>query len=103
MLSVITMAAVTNPGSAEPVVIPVVAICFGHNAQPLPEPDLEREQRIQAEGLLMQADMLRWKRTGDSASRDTAIRHQAQMFELIKGRSARACAWIAEQKGLAHA
>lgn len=103
MLSTITMAAVTSPGSPDPVVNPVVAICFGLHSQPLPEQDQEREFRIQAEGLLLHAEMLRWERTGEFDSHAAAARHQSQMFDLIKGRSARACAWIAEQKGLAHA
>lgn len=84
----------------DPVQLPVLAICFGASAEPLPSIDQERELRIQAEGLLMQAEMLAWERDGEMGSHGAATRHQARMFELIKGRSEHARAWLAAQKGL---
>lgn len=48
--------------------------------------DQERELRIQAEGLLLRAEMLAWERTGNSAAHGAAELHQARMFELIKTR-----------------
>ena len=52
----------------------------------VPSKDQERELRIQAEGLLLRAEMLAWERTGDFSAHDAAQRHQANMFELIKKR-----------------
>lgn len=103
MLSVMTTVLVTNPGSPEPIAKTVLVSCFGLDAVPLPPVDLEREMLIQAEGLTSNALMSRCVRTGDAAARDAAVEHTARMTELIKGRSARACAWFAEQRGLPHA
>lgn len=66
----------------------------------LPLIDQERELRIQAEGLLLRAEMLAWERTGDFGAHGAATRHCARQSELIKGRSEYACAWLAAQKGL---
>lgn len=96
MLHTITMAGVLNPGAPDPVMVPVVAVCFGLQAEPLPQQDQEREFRIQAE-------MLRWARTGDFDAHAAANVHKDRMYDLIKGRSELACAWIAEQKGLSDA
>lgn len=52
--------------------------------------DQELELRIQAEGLLLRAEMLAWERTGNSAAHGAAELHQARMFELIKTRTAEA-------------
>lgn len=62
--------------------------------------DQERELRIQAEGLLMQAEMLAWERTGDFGAHGAASRHEAQMRELISGRSEAARARMAQERGL---
>lgn len=66
----------------------------------LPLIDQERELRIQAEGLLLRAEMLAWERTGDFGAHGAATQHCARQSELIKGRSEYACAWLAAQKGL---
>lgn len=82
--------------------LPVAAVCFGAQAEPLALADQERELRIQAEGALMQAEMLAWRRTGDFGAHGAATRHQAQMFELIKGRSEAVRARMAAERGLPH-
>ena len=48
---------------------------------------LERELRIQAEGLLMQAEMLDWERTGYLGARAGADYHRMRMERLIAERS----------------
>lgn len=103
MRQTFTTAGVGHPGMLEPVMVPVVAICFGAEAEPLPLADQERELRIQAEGLLMQAEMLAWEREGDMGAHGAATRHQARMFELIKGRSDAVRARMAQERGLPHA
>lgn len=79
---------------------PVVVICFGPAAEPLPLIDQERELLIQAEGLLMQAQMLAWERTGDFGAHGAATRHQTRMMELIKGRSQEMRTRMAAERGL---
>lgn len=61
------------------------------------------ELRIQAEGLLMHAEMLAWERTGDFGAHGAATRHHTQMLELIKGRSEAVRARMAQEMGLPHA
>lgn len=47
--------------------------------------DQERELRIQAEGLLMQAEMLAWERTGYLGARAGADYHRMRMERLRLG------------------
>ena len=62
MRTTVSTAVVTERGCAGQMLAPVAAVCFGAAAEPLPLVDQERELRIQAEGLLMQAEMLAWER-----------------------------------------
>ena len=81
---------------------PMVSTCFGPTAEPLPLIGQERELCIQAEGLLMQAEMLAWERTGDFGAKGAANRHLDRMKELIKGRSDTVRARMAAERGLPH-
>lgn len=81
----------------------VLVMCFGHSSMPLSLADQERELRIQAEGLLLRAEMVCWELSGNFDAHAAAAQHQDRMFELIKGRSASAQAWLAEQRGLPNA
>lgn len=65
--------------------------------------DQERELRIQAEGLLMQAEMLAWERTGDFGAHGAASRHEARMKDLIMERPKTVQARMAAERGLPHA
>jgi len=103
MRAVVSTAAVTQRGESSPALLPVAVVCFGATAEPLPLADQERELRIQAEGLLLRAEMLAWERTGDFTSHGAATRHQARMVELIKGRSDAVRARMAAERGLPHA
>lgn len=69
---------------------------------PLSLVDQERELRIKAEGLLMQAEMLVWERTGDFGAHGAATRHQARMQELINSRPEHVRARMAFERGLPH-
>lgn len=62
--------------------------------------DQERELRIQAEGLLMQAEMLDWERTGYLGARAGADFHRMRMEKLIAERSEAVKARMAREKGL---
>ena len=62
--------------------------------------DQERELRIQAEGLLMQAEMLAWERTGYLGARAGADYHLMRMEQLIAERSEDAKARMARERGL---
>lgn len=76
---------------------------FGPKLAPLPLAalaDQERELRIQAEGLLMRAEMLAWERTGALCAHGAATWHKGRMQELIKGRSAAVQARMAAERGL---
>lgn len=65
--------------------------------------DQERELRIQAHGLLMQAEMLAWEHAGCFAARGEADRHRMCMEQLIAGRSEAVKARMARERGLPHA
>lgn len=65
--------------------------------------DQERELRIQAEGLLMQAEMLAWERTGDFGAHGAASRHEARMKDLIMERPKTVQERMAAERGLPHA
>lgn len=103
MRAAVSIAAVSQPGRAGPAYLPITVVCFGAQAEPLPLADQERELRIQAEGLLLQAEMLAWERTGEFSAHGAAARHQEQMLELIKGRSDAVRARMAAERGLPHA
>lgn len=103
MRTSVSTAAVAQPGCPGPACLPITVVCFGAQAEPLPLADQERELRIQAEGMLMRAEMLAWERTGDFGAHGAATRHQAQMLELIKGRSDAVRARMAAERGLPHA
>lgn len=103
MRAAVTTAAVSQPACADPALQPITAMCFGTAAEPLSLAEQERELRIQAEGMLMRAEMLAWERTGDFGAHGAATRHQAQMLELIKGRSDAVRARMAAERGLPHA
>ena len=60
----------------------------------------ERELRIQAHGLLMQAEMLAWEHAGCFAARGAADYHRIQMEKLIAERSPGAVARMALERGL---
>lgn len=62
--------------------------------------DQERELRIQAEGLLMQAEMLAWERTGDFGAHGAASRHEARMKDLIMERPKTVQARMERERGL---
>lgn len=98
-----TTAAVQQRGVPGWVQQPVAVVTFGQDAEPLPLVDQERELRIQAEGLLLRAEMLAWERTGDFGAHGAATRHEARMKELIKGRSDAVRARMARERGLPHA
>ena len=102
MKSSIATASVAHTGASGPALVPVAAVCFGASSEPLPIADQERELRIQAEGLLMRAEMLAWERSGDFGAHGAAGRHQAQMSEMIKCRSAAVQARMAAERGLPH-
>lgn len=72
-------------------------------SEPLPPADQERELRIQAEGLLLQAEMLAWERTGDFGARGAADAHRLRMGGLIAGRSEAIRERMARDRGLPHA
>lgn len=101
MLPTITIAQVADRHGC--IEVPVAVFDFGADSLPLVPADQERELRIQAEGLLMHAELLAWQRTGDFGAHGAATRHQAQMFELIKGRSEAVRARMAAERGLPHA
>lgn len=61
---------------------------------------LERELRIQAEGLLMQAEMLDWERTGYLGARAGADYHRMRMERLIAERSPETVAAMERERGL---
>lgn len=82
---------------------PVTAVCFGSDAEPVALAEQERELRIQAEGLLMQAEMLAWEQTGDFGAHGAATRHRARMEELIRGRSPAMQERMARERVLPHA
>lgn len=63
--------------------------------------DQERELRIQAEGLLMQAEMLDWERTGYLGARAVADYHRMRMERLIAERSPETVAAMERERGLA--
>lgn len=73
---------------------------FGASCQPVPLEDQARELRIQAEGLLLEADMLDWQRTGDFGAHGSADAHQARMKELILQRPDSVRARMAADRGL---
>ena len=56
--------------------------------------------RIRAAGLLMQAEMLVWERTGDFAARGCADHHRICMEGLIAGRSLDAVQRMEDERGL---
>lgn len=60
----------------------------------------ERELRIQAHGLLMQAEMLAWEHAGCFAARGAADFHLMRMEKLIAERSEAVKARMAREKGL---
>jgi len=100
MRTTMSTAAVSQPDSDCQALLPVAVVCFGATAEPLPLADQERELRIQAEGLLMQAEMLAWERTGDFGAHGAATRHLGRMQELIKGRSDTVRERMARERGL---
>ena len=63
--------------------------------------DQERELRIQAEGLLMQAEMLDWERTGYLGARARADYHRMRMERLIAERSPETVARMECERGIA--
>lgn len=79
---------------------PVMAVCFGAQAEPLAPQDHERELLIKIEGLHVELEMSIWARTGDFGAHGAATRHQARMVELIKGRSPAVQARMAAERGL---
>lgn len=99
MQASIAMATVQRRGG-DATVEPVAIVSFGAQAEPLSLVDQERELRIQAEGLLLRAEMLAWERTGDFDAHGAATRHQARMYELIKGRTEAARACLAAERGM---
>lgn len=80
--------------------LPVFVECFGAAGEPLPLEDQERELRIKAEGLLMEAEMLVWARTSCFSARGNADRHRIRMEQLIKGRSEAVRERMARERGL---
>ncbi|CAN7365898.1 hypothetical protein LJR074_002161 [Acidovorax sp. LjRoot74] len=104
MNTTITAAAVHSARAPEAVHLqPVVAVCFGAQAEPLAPLDHERELLIKIEGLQLELQMSIWTRTGDFGAHGAATRHQARMVELIKGRSPAVVARMEAERGLVHA
>ena len=62
--------------------------------------DQERELRIQAHGLLVQAEMLAWEHAGCFAARGAADFHLMRMEKLIAERSPEVVARMARERGL---
>lgn len=103
MRTAMTTARVYQLHGGAPVDQSVLAISFGLGQAPLAPADQERELRIQAEGFLVQAEMLAWERTGDFGAHGAATRHLAAMQQLIADRPAHVRARMALERGLPHA
>lgn len=103
MRTSISTASITRGDSAGQAQKLVTAVCFGPESDPPSLADQELELRIQAEGLLMQAEMLAWRRSGEFFAHRSATQHQNRMVELINCRSEAMQARMAQERGLPHA
>lgn len=97
-----TTAAVSSMGRENIHAEHLLVHSFGTNCEPLSLQDQARELRIQAEGLLLEADMLDWQRTGDFGAHGSADRHFTQMRDLIASRPKAFVVRLEEERGLRH-
>lgn len=102
MNTTFTLAAIQSKHAPAPVSQPILAVCFGQNAEPMSAQDYERELMIQIEGLQLQLQMAIYARTGDAKAREAAQAHELRQRELCLGRSPAASARLEAERGLAH-
>lgn len=104
MNTTLTMATVQDVRVSDAVeLLPVVAVRFGTQVDPLAPLDHEHELLIKIEGLHVELEMSIWARTGDFGAHGAATKHLGRMQELIKGRSPDVQARMAAERGLPHA